>query len=323
MCNGHTVLLAGCGHELYHFSGLCGRDCELPRGPTYNLADCCADCDLGGKITWVRFDAERMVAELTRNAKYALVEGHHSEAEKNLEVIPKIIEGMQNEQSRIRRNSIGVSSAIEPEFLPCEDMTQLELSSEWIDGKCVWSDPPSHGSRTLRRIPGVAPWLETEHDAASVIANTHSHPEFKRLSVAELEIADQPEAHSFQTPHGAEFLTSTDRHHNNEASSSESEDSTTELWLRMADVQSTSGETPREARSPPIPEDLSPWVANAAAVPTTRASIVPRLQPYIPGAFAVPQRPSTTSVDAIAEFEAVFDQMMRNGGSAAHQSVSR
>jgi hypothetical protein len=265
MCKGHTVHLTGCGHDIYYFSERCDRDCSVPRGPTCTLADCCAPCDPEHQSREIRQNFDKTNEELITLMDEATKTGEYEVAKKTSEQIMNLNVAMREEQYKVKLKRI--FSALDPEFPPVVDMTTLGMDSEWIDGKCIWTDPADN-SKTLRRVPRMKEWLpapgedddsltieygDDESDTVTVVP--YKEAEFTSCANEELE-ADTPDVHDDST-----------------------ED---EFWLKMADLQGNSGETVRQVH----PQPAGPRVrSNTAISPRARVNIPQNnLKSPVPGA---------------------------------------
>ena len=73
MCEGAVTLLR-CPHLLVHFATRCGRNCELPNGPRFELGDTCAACHPSYRVHVINVKHELERAELMAQLRLAVEE---------------------------------------------------------------------------------------------------------------------------------------------------------------------------------------------------------------------------------------------------------
>lgn len=148
MCSGEVIRLLKCGHEQIHLKTRCGQGCPKPAEPEcFEINDTCYECTAGHKIFTARTYYNRYVAGT--EAGRTVDNSHELD-----ETFERLRLALDEEETKILKQS---PTHEETPFLPHINMTDLDLSCEWVEGKCIWSDPPTNEPRTVRRIAGIYP----------------------------------------------------------------------------------------------------------------------------------------------------------------------
>jgi hypothetical protein len=148
MCSGEVIRLLKCGHSEAHFKTRCGWGCKKPIEPEYfEIDDTCHECTAGHKISAARTYYDQYVArkEAGRTIENSLELDH---------TFDRLRLALDEEETKILRHSPTNENT---PFLPHTNMTEFDLSCEWVEGKCVWSNPPTTEPRAIRRIAGIYP----------------------------------------------------------------------------------------------------------------------------------------------------------------------